>query len=77
MKKILLIAVLFIGATMFFSSCSPYFYDRPYDYSYRRAYPPPPPPQVYVRPVVPRYYLTPPPVYRYKRHYFYRYKRRY
>ena len=76
MKKILLIAVLFIGATMFFSSCSPYFYDRPYDYSYRRAYPPPPPPRVYVRPAVPYYYSTPPPV-RYKRHHTYRNNRRY
>ena len=76
MKKILLIAILFIGITMFFSSCSPYFYDRPYDYSYRRAYPPPPPPQVYVRPAVPYYYSTPPPV-RYKRHHTYRNNRRY
>ena len=74
MKKILLIAVLFIGATMFFSSCSPYYYERPYDYSYRRSTPPP---RVYVRPVVPRYYSTPPPVYRYKKQRYYRNNRRY
>ena len=47
MKKILLLSVMFIGATLFFTACSPY-YHQPNYYSYRRAYPPPLPARVYV-----------------------------
>jgi hypothetical protein len=70
MKKIIIIAVLFFGATLFFTSCSPYYYQRPYNrYSA-------PPPRVFVRPVVPRYYFTPPPIYRHRK-YIHRHYRRY
>ncbi len=72
MKKIIIIAVFVLGATLFFTSCSPYYYDRSYVRSYQ-----PPPPRVYVRPVVPYYYSTPPPVYRYRRQHIHRHYRRY
>lgn len=71
MKKILIIVVFSLGVTLFFSACSPYYYDRSYVRSYQ-----PPPSRVYVRPAVPYYYSTPPPIYRHK-HKIYRKYRRY
>lgn len=69
MKKILIIAVLVLGSTLFFTSCSPYYYQRPYDrYST-------PPSRVIVRPAP--YYRTPPPVYRNKRQHIHKRNRRY
>ena len=55
MKKLIIICCLTFGAIGFFSSCSPYYYDRGYSYT--------PQPRVYVAPrVVVRpapYYYTP------------------